>query len=193
MGCGDRRQSNADRWFECQALPAHTLAMSKPTAHRPRAHRRAPARGFTIIELMIAVVVIGVIMALAFPSFQGSIRKSRRAEAFTALGAVQLAQERFRANNPEFTNRLSNARTATPPGLELPATTPSGYYTVSLSGSSATGYTALATAVAGTSQANDGDCGKLSVRMDVGNLLYGSAALAGTITESAAGNKCWVR
>ena len=151
------------------------------------------AKGFTVIELLIAVVVLGIITALAFPSFQSSIRKSRRAEAFTAISAVQLKQERFRANAIAYSNELTAAADAVPPGLALPATTPSGYYAISVSGASQTGYTVLATAASDKSQANDGDCAKLSVRMNQGNLFYGSAALAGVITDAAVGNKCWGR
>ena len=159
-----------------------------PVPHHPRS-----ARGFTLIELMIAVAIVAILASLALPAFQGALRKSRRAEAITALSAVQLAQERWRANKLAYSNQLTNTADATPPGLGLPGTTPSGNYTVSLSGTSATGYAALATAVVGTSQADDGDCAKLSVRMNEGNLFYGSAALAGAISDSAAGNKCWAR
>ena len=63
-------------------------------------------RGFTLIELMIGVAIIGVIAAVAFPSYQASIRKSRRAEAIAALSSVQLAQERWRANNTTYTTSL---------------------------------------------------------------------------------------
>lgn len=159
----------------------------------PALRPRQKVCGFTIIELMIAVIVVGVVASLAFPAFQGAMRKSRRAEAFAALSAVQLAQERWRANKLNYTDQLTNAANATPPGLGLAGSTPSGYYNISLGATSATGYTALATAAGGTSQASDGDCAKLSVRVDVGNLLYGSATLTGVISESAAGNKCWAR
>ena len=51
---------------------------------------------------------------------------------------------------------------------------------------------ATATAAAGTSQAGDGNCRLLRVRVDAGNIFYGAAAPAGVFDESDA-NRCWVR
>lgn len=150
------------------------------------------ARGFTLIELLIAIVVVALLASVALPSFLGSIRKSRRAEAFTALNAVQQAQERWRANNAAYTNQLTAAPTDTPPGLGLASTTPSGYYGISLANVTATGYDVIATAASGTSQANDGDCAKLAIRMAGGNLLYAGTTTGGT-PSYAATQKCWSR
>lgn len=44
--------------------------------------------GFTLIELMIAIAIVGVIAAIALPSYQASVRKSNRAEAKTELSDV---------------------------------------------------------------------------------------------------------
>lgn len=146
-------------------------------------------RGFTLIELMIALVVVGILSALAFPSFMDSIRKGRRSEAFTALSNVQQAQERWRANNASYNSDLS---TAPPTGLGISATTPSGHYTVSLGNVTATGYEATATAVSTSSQINDGNCAKLSVQMAGGNVKYASNTAAGALTYANT-DKCWSR
>ena len=63
------------------------------------AGRKAGQPGFTIVELTIALVVVGVLASIALPSFMDAIRKSRRSDAFAALSAVQQAQERWRGNN----------------------------------------------------------------------------------------------
>ncbi len=155
---------------------------------------RDPDRGFTLIELLVTIAIMGIIAAIAYPSYRDSVRKSRRAEAFSALNAVQQAQERWRSNNPSYTATLANtAASGDPPnGLGLPATTAGGYYGISVSGTSAAGYTALATAATGTSQADDGNCVRLRIRAAGGNLFYGSAAASGDFSE-AADNPCWVR
>lgn len=51
--------------------------------------------GFTLIELMIVVAVIGILAAIAYPSYQESILKGRRAEGRTALMELLQQQERF--------------------------------------------------------------------------------------------------
>lgn len=155
-----------------------------------------PRRGFTIIELMIVMVIAAVLISVAYPSYQSSIRKSRRAEAFNALSNIQQAQERHRSTLPEYTGLLTAATTATPPGLGLPGTTPGGFYTLTITVENATRstrYIATATAVTGTSQAADGPCAVLAVRMDGGNLRYGSGPPADWTAANVDPQRCWAR
>ena len=140
---------------------------------------------------MIAVVVVALLASIALPSFMDSIRKSRRSEAFAALAQVQLAQERWRSNGSSYAESLTNAANGTPPGLGMAsATTAKGYYTLSLSGAGASGYTVTATAVAGTSQASDGNCKVLAAQVQGGNLSYGSGADAAAYPDA---NRCWAK
>lgn len=149
----------------------------------------AVARGFTLIEMMIVVVLVAILAGVALPSLLEAIRKNRRSEAISAINAVQQAQERWRSSNASYASDLTSAA---PAGLGIPATTSSGYYTLSLGSVTATGYTITATANSGTTQANDGDCAQLRVRADGGNLYYGFASLAGSFSE-AVRNRCWSR
>jgi type IV pilus assembly protein PilE len=54
--------------------------------------RRSRTQGFTLIELMVAIAILGVLMAIAYPSYQEHMRKARRAEAMATLmdGAARL-------------------------------------------------------------------------------------------------------
>ncbi|MBK9683398.1 MAG: prepilin-type N-terminal cleavage/methylation domain-containing protein, partial [Betaproteobacteria bacterium] len=81
--------------------------------------RRETASGFTLVELMIAVVIVALLASIALPSFMDSIRKSRRSEAFAALAQVQQAQERWRSNGSSYAESLTNAANGTPPGLGM--------------------------------------------------------------------------
>lgn len=155
--------------------------MPKPT--RPAVRH---SRGFTLIELMIAVVVVAILAAVALPSFMDSIRKSRRSEAFTALSNIQQAQERWRANNAAYAADLGAS------GLNVATTTPNGYYTLAVASTAATGYRAIATAVSGKSQDKDGNCAKLGVQLTGGNLTYGGTSISGTLAYAAT-NPCWNR
>ncbi|MDP1534072.1 MAG: type IV pilin protein [Rubrivivax sp.] len=159
-----------------------------------RTASRTPVHGFTLVEMLIALVIIGILAAVALPSFNDSVRKSRRADAFTVFAALQQAQERWRGNNASYSDTLANTAAAgSPPnGLGVAATSSAGYYSIALSGVSGSAYTATATAVSGKSQAADGNCVRLRVRMAGGNIFYGSASATGEFDESS-GNRCWSR
>ena len=106
-----------------------TLASaSTPTPFTTRPRPPGPrqrSRGFTLIELMIAVTVIGILSAIAAPSFMDPVRKARRLDAVVALFEIQQAQERWRAQYPCYAARLAATATAegAPPAahFRLPA------------------------------------------------------------------------
>jgi type IV pilus assembly protein PilE len=144
------------------------------TCFAPRPHA---ARGFTLIELMIVVVVVAILGTVAFPAFRDQVRKSRRADAITSLNKIAQAQERWRANNAAYGSSLAST------GLNV-ANPSSGYYTLSVSGATATGYTAAASAAG--SQANDAKCTSFTLTMLNGETTY-------TSTGSATAAACWNR
>lgn len=52
-------------------------------------------KGFTLIELMIVVAVVGILAAIAYPAYTDSVLKGKRAQARTALLEVMQQQERY--------------------------------------------------------------------------------------------------
>lgn len=58
--------------------------------------------GFTLVELMIVVAIVGILAAIAYPSYIDSVRKGRRAEGRTAVTSLLQQQERFFTQNNTY-------------------------------------------------------------------------------------------
>lgn len=120
--------------------------------------QRSKHKGMTLIELMIVIVIIGILAAIAYPSYQNSVRKARRADGAAALTNVQLAQEKLRSSCRFYAQNLAGAAnicgaSAAASTVAAPAASGEGYYAVALSNATATGYTVTATGTG--DQAND--------------------------------------
>ena len=129
------------------------------------------SRGFTLIEVMIVVAIVGILASVAYPSYLDSLRKSRRSDAVQGLAQLQQAQERWRANNTAYATN-SVLATAWPNGLGITVATSGGYYTLQITGTpTGSAYTATATAVSGTSQSSDTNCTTLTVTVANGSAI----------------------
>ena len=126
-------------------------------------------RGFTLIELMITVAIVGILASIAFPSYQNQVRKSRRSEAVAEISKIQQAQERWRANCPTYSESITAATTGcvNTSGLNITSVT-DARYTYTLSNVTNNAYLITATAVTGSSQASDTNCTSLTVNVNNG-------------------------
>ncbi len=120
------------------------------------------ARAFTLIELMIVVAVVGILAAIAYPSYTQYVLKSRRSDAKAILLQMQLAQEKWRANNTSYTSTLSNIL---PDSNKVSGTYYSNdrFYSLSIPLASSNNYVVKAVPVAGKSQANDTQCPSFTI------------------------------
>ena len=88
-------------------------------------------RGFTLIELVIAMVIAAILASLAIPAYSSYVRKSRRTEAKTALLDMASLEERFFSTQNSYTSTpadLGFGTAATP--LTTPFAIGSGYYNI---------------------------------------------------------------
>ena len=89
--------------------------------------RGAREAGFTLIELMATIVIGAVLMAIAVPSYQSQVRKSRRTDAKSALMDMATREERYLSLNNVYTNVSTNLGYG---AGGFPQTVGSGYYQI---------------------------------------------------------------
>ena len=144
-------------------------------------------RGFTLIELMIAVAIIGVLAGIAYPSYLKQVQKSNRSDAKVVLNEVaQRLQRCFTANgryNPA--DGVCGVVDAVKSTGGVVST--EGFYTVKIAAATdltATAYLITATPISGTTQARDSDCARFTL-----NQLGVRAAYSSTNAINT--DKCW--
>ncbi len=142
-------------------------------------HRR---RGFTLIELMITVVIVGILAAIAYPNLVSYIQRSRRADAVAELSSIVQAQERYRSNNTAYASTLTT----------VGFSGATKYYDYTLESVSeppfVAGYQVTARPKSDSAQAGDAqDCATLSVRLEGSVFKYLATGSGDRVTSDL----CW--
>ncbi|RDZ29248.1 type IV pilin protein [Lysobacter silvisoli] len=137
--------------------------------------RTRAARGFTLIELMVAVAIVGILVGIAYPAYLDSVRKSRRGQAKADLLELAQRAERFHTQGNSYVGFTASLSAA---DLRSPRSgTPA--YSLRVSGETANSFV-LEAAPAGA-QADDTACATLSLNQ---------AGVKGATGSSGAGY-CW--
>ncbi|MDG1733517.1 MAG: type IV pilin protein [Thalassotalea sp.] len=123
-------------------------------------------KGFTLIELMIVVAIIGIIAGIAYPSFSESIKKARRSDARGGLVELALSQSKLRGSCTTYGSTIGTENSCANGTVKGAEESENGYYTFAISGATGNAYTLTATAKIGGAQAGDTGCTEMSVVFD---------------------------
>ncbi|HEX4354920.1 MAG TPA: prepilin-type N-terminal cleavage/methylation domain-containing protein, partial [Polyangiales bacterium] len=77
--------------------------------------RRSRRQGFSLMELMTVVAIVGILSAIAIPTFSDYVYKARTAEATEFLGVIRLREESYRAEFGAYCPTLASAATPNDP------------------------------------------------------------------------------
>lgn len=146
--------------------------------------KRKSSQGFTLIELMIAIAILGIIAAIALPSYQDSVRKSRRTAATVALTTAAQNLERYFTVNNTYTGATVGTEGAATDVLvnyaPIDGAASAAFYEISLAiGETGTSYTITAT----PTRVMDGD--------ECGNYTLTQTGAKGVSSKTRTVRECW--
>lgn len=120
---------------------------------------RKKLTGFSLLEIVAALVLVAILVAIAVPSYNSYQQKSRRSDAIQTLLSIQLAEEQYRLKNNSYGTLADVWNNETD--------TEGGFYTLAITNATATSYTITATATG--RQADDTTCANIILTYSSGN------------------------
>ncbi|WP_145006330.1 type IV pilin protein [Pseudomonas oryzihabitans] len=141
-------------------------------------------RGFTLIEVMITVAIVGILAAIAYPSYQQYVLRSHRSEGMALLSEAAARMERYYAQNSTYATATPNRLGLTSTANATTVNSANGYYALSLGTPTATTYSL---SVAPQNAQRNDTCGTLTLDSTG---LRGAAGQTAT-TNAATVSNCW--
>jgi type IV pilus assembly protein PilE len=144
---------------------------------------KAKQNGFTLIELMITVAIIGILTSVGYPSYQNHIKKAKRSEAQAALVSMATAMEQWRVENNNDYTGVTVGTNATAIFTDRVPTDGSGTqsYTLSIPAVTLAATSYVLKAVPFGTQVDD----------DCGDLTLDSTGVKGATKSGIAVVNCW--
>jgi type IV pilus assembly protein PilE len=141
---------------------------------------RLLSKGFTLIELCVALAVVAILSAIAYPSFHKVVLKSRRSDAHVALMQLAQSQARWRASHTVY---------ATLKELNVADVSPQGHYQLAVKNISTTDFELVATAM--PIQSPDEPCQVLKIKNTAGQVTHESGASEAVQNPPKLNQSCW--
>jgi type IV pilus assembly protein PilA len=99
--------------------------------------KKQEGEGFTLIELLVVIIIIGILSAIALPSFLNQAAKAKQSEAKTYVGSVNRAQQSYRIENSAFATTIDALE------IGIPTSTPHYNYSIASATVVSTVFTAI--------------------------------------------------
>jgi type IV pilus assembly protein PilE len=121
-------------------------------------------RGLTLIELVVVMMIVGILAAVAIPSYRDYVRRSQRSDAKDAVLALATQQEKHYLQCNAYATAIDAATDCAAGELQGAAASKNGWYALATaSANTALAFTATATAVNGQNQWKDTECRSFTV------------------------------